>query len=479
MSTLTFNRKTGLLAALSAFIICISAFSNRNSVIKEQANDFFIVDTLARDLIVPWAITFLPDRTILFTERSGTVRIHRHGKLVQKPALQVMEVNAMRKMGLLGIAVHPEFNKNGWIYISYNYKTDNKALLRITRYRFQNDTLLHPKIIIENIEANANHTGSRLKFGPDKKLYITTGDADRPLLAQDLKSLSGKILRLNDDGSIPLDNPFTKSDTARKEIWTYGHRNTQGLDFQPGTGHLFNSEHGPSGGDELNQINKGLNYGWPLIHHQETREGMVSPIREYTPSIGPSELIFYHANAFPGLKGNLLLASLRGESITRLVLDKNKIIGQEILLKQSYGRLRALTVGPDGYIYFSTSQIDPPEGKIKPGYDMLLRLRPSKTRIQAFRISSSVSETQVTKPLVKTSENLYQQLCASCHGKNMEGTEVAKSFRDTLWEYGATRKDIIKNIRGGIAEKGMPAWAGALSQKEIEDMAAYISAKNK
>lgn len=465
-----------VLAAVGTLIISISAFINKKSNIVGTANDLFIVDTLARDLIVPWAIIFLPDQSMLFTERSGNVRIYRNAKLVSKPAFQVKDVNAVRKMGLLGIAVHPDFNKNRFIYISYNYKTENSAMLRVMRYRFENDTLLHARLIIENIDANANHTGSRLKFGPDKKLYITTGDADRPMLAQDMKSLSGKILRVNDDGSIPPDNPFTKSDTARKEIWTYGHRNTQGIDFQPGTGYLFNSEHGPSGGDEVNQIIKGLNYGWPLIHHRETRQGMLSPMMEYTPSIGPSEVVFYNANAFRGLRGNLLLASLRGESITRLVLDKNKIIGQEVLLKQSHGRLRALTVGPDGYIYFSTSQIDPPEGKIKPGYDMLLRLRPSLNSIQPFTRSSAASGTQVTATVIRTSENLYRQLCASCHGKNLEGTETAKSLRDDKWEYGALRKDIIKNIREGIVEKGMPAWEGALNQKEIDEMVAYLSA---
>ncbi len=477
MKSITSSRKTCLLAALSAFIISISAFSHKNPEIKIQANDFFIVDTLAKDLIVPWAIIFLPDKTMLFTERSGNVRIYRDEKLVSKPAFQVTEINAVRKMGLLGITVHPDFSTNRFIYLSYNYSADNRALLRIMRYRFQNDTLLRPKLIIENIDANANHTGSRLKFGPDKKLYITTGDADRPAFAQDLKSLSGKILRVNDDGSVPQDNPFTKNDTARKEIWTYGHRNTQGIDFQPGTGYLFNSEHGPSGGDEVNLIIKGLNYGWPIIHHRETRQGMLSPFMEYTPSIGPSELVFYNAHAFPGLKGDLLLASLRGESITRFALDKNQIIGQEVLLKQSYGRLRALTVGPDGYIYFSTSQIDAPEGKIRPGYDMLLRLRPSAKKILPFKVSSPARGVQAAPSLPRTSENLYQQLCASCHGKNLEGTEKAKSLSGNQWKYGSNRTDIIKNIREGIVEKGMPAWEGALSQEEIEKMAAYILAK--
>ena len=477
MNPITINKKIYVLVAIGALIISISAFINKKAQITAVPNDLFIIDTLAKDLVVPWAIIFLPDRTMLFTERSGNVRIYRSGKLISKPAFKVKEVNAVRKMGLLGIAVHPDFNKNRFIYISYNYKTDNGAMLRVIRYRFENDTLLQPKLIIENIDASPNHTGCRLKFGPDKKLYITTGDADRPVNAQDLKSLSGKILRVNDDGSIPPDNPFSKNDTARKEIWTYRHRNTQGIDFQPGTGYLFNSEHGPSGGDEVNRINKGLNYGWPVIHHREIRQGMVSPILEYTPSIGPSELVFYNANAFPGLKGNLLLASLRGESITRLILDKNKIIGQEVLLKQNYGRLRALTVGPDGYIYFSTSQIDPPEGSPKPGYDMLLRLRPSANSVQPFTFSSAIAETPIKATLKRTSANLYQQLCASCHGKNLDGAETAKSLRDDKWEYGAGREDIIKNIREGIVEKGMPAWNGALNQKEIEEMAAYILAK--
>ncbi len=256
----------------------VVAFLNKPGLQYQQPAGGFVIDTLATRLIVPWSIVFLPDKTMLFSERNGTIRLFRNNDLLTKPVLTVKEIDTTKKMGLLGMCIHHEFINNQYIYISYNYTKDNKALLRVVRYQFKNDTLLNPAIIIENINASSNHTGCRLKFGPDRKLYITTGDADRPILAQDLKSLNGKILRVNEDGSIPADNPFVKNDTARKEIWTYGHRNTQGIDFQPGTGYLFNSEHGPTGGDEINIINKGFNYGWPLIHHRDVREGMVTPL---------------------------------------------------------------------------------------------------------------------------------------------------------------------------------------------------------
>lgn len=344
-----------LTLAIIAFI-GVSAFLNKPNTLHKPPSDDFVVDTLATGLTVPWAITFLPDKTMLFSERNGKVRLFRNHQLLSKPALIVGETDTTKKMGLLGMCIHPDFIKNKYVYLAYNYRKESSPLLRVVRFELRNDTLLNPKVIIENIEGSSNHTGCRLQFGPDGKLYITTGDADHPILAQDLKSLNGKILRVNDDGSIPPDNPFVKNDTARKEIWTYGHRNAQGIAFQPGTGYLYNSEHGPSGGDEINRILKGSNYGWPVIHHTDTKKGMVSPLVEYSPSIGPSEIVFYNADAFPGMKGNLLLACLRGEGIIRFQVDKDKVVEQEVLLKQQYGRIRALAVGPDGYIYFSTSQ---------------------------------------------------------------------------------------------------------------------------
>lgn len=461
-------------------VICFAGIFWENKIsVQKRSAEIYTVDTLATGLIVPWEIVFLPGKTMIFTERSGKIRIFRNEQLVAKPALIVNDIETTKKMGLLGMCIHPQFSKNKYIYLSYNYRKENNALLKIVRYQFLNDTLINPTVLLDNINASPNHTGCRLRFGPDEKLYITTGDADRPILAQNLKSLNGKILRVNEDGTIPSDNPFVNNDTARKEIWTYGHRNTQGIAFDPVTGQLYNSEHGPTGGDEINVIVKGNNYGWPIIHHQDSKEGMRSPLLEYTPSIGPSQITFYNADAFPSLKKKLLVACLRGEKIMQVGLAKNKIIADGNLLEKGYGRIRALTVGPDGYIYFSTSQNDPPEGSPGPGYDMVLRLRPAtapppaknsyerKTELQKQTVKKSISKQN---PTLTT----YIQLCASCHGADLKGTERAKSMMDDKWEYGSKRKDLIKNIAEGIIEKGMPAWEGTLTKKEIENQADFI-----
>lgn len=436
------------------------------------------IDTLATNLRVPWQIAFLPDKSMLFTERPGRLRVYRNGKLVDKPVFTVSDIKLQVKTGLLGLAIHPDFTFNHYIYLANNYSENDRMRLRVTRYEFQNDTLINPLVILKDIPANQNHTGCRLLFSPDKKLYITTGDADQPAYAQDLKAYNGKILRVNDDGSIPADNPFINNDTARKQIWTYGHRNTQGLSFQPGTGVLFNTEHGPTGGDEVNIIIKGSNYGWPVIHHQNTMEGMVSPLLEYTPSIGPSEAVFYNSKSFPELQGNLLVACLRGEEILRITLDKQKVISQEVLFKNQFGRIRSLVVGPDGYLYLSTSNYDPPEGKGMPPFDMILRLRPTADKLKKVTAKAITANTK-SKTQRSTTAALFQQLCASCHGNNATGTVKAMNFAKGKYSYGSDKKSVIKNITMGIPTKGMPAWGGAISAAEIEKLAIYIRLMNK
>lgn len=462
------------------FLLIVFGLISFNNTQKNERNinRDFIVDTLATGLIVPWALAFIDSTTFIFTERSGNVRLIHNDKLVKKPLMVVKETTTLRKMGLLGLCTHPNFKTNHFIYLAYNYTAEKTALLRIVRYRFAIDTLLDPFVIIDSIYASQNHTGCRLKIGPDKKLYITTGDADRPALAQDLKFLNGKILRVNDDGTIPADNPFVTNDTARKEIWTYGHRNTQGIDFQPGENDLYNSEHGPTGGDEINFIQKGKNYGWPVIHHDQEKENMITPLFQYTPSIGPSEIVFYNADAFPQWKGRLLLASLRGEAITKIELVNKKIVSQEYIFHNQYGRIRALTVGPEGYLYFSTSQIDPPEGTPRVGYDMILRLKPSviiTAKTNSANLQMNTYKSSKRKTIVET----YFELCASCHGKKMQGTERAKSMLETVWQFGGKKQDIIKSIRDGIIDKGMPSWQGAITDKEIERLADYILKNNK
>ncbi|MBL4674848.1 MAG: PQQ-dependent sugar dehydrogenase [Mucilaginibacter sp.] len=466
--------------SLLLLIIVATAFTISRKKLpcnKPQQSSGYVIDTLATGLVVPWQIRFLPDGTMLFTERAGRVRILRNDKLIPKPVFIVPDVDADRKMGLLGLALHPDFKVNHFVYLANNYLDSAKMRLRVVRYTFRNDTLLAPLVIIKDIPANQNHTGCRLIFGPDKKLYITSGDADQPARAQSLRDYNGKILRVNDDGSIPADNPYVKNDTAFKQIWSYGHRNPQGLAFEPLTGVLFETEHGPTGGDEVNIIKKGNNYGWPVIHHQDARPGMVTPLMEYSPSIGPSETMFYTGNAFPELRNKLLVACLRGEGILSLTIKNDKIVDQQILFKKQFGRIRSLVTGPDGSIYVSTSMIDPPESNKSAPYDMILRVRPNGVNhnFPAQNIAGNARRIITgTGP-----QAIYQQLCATCHGDKLQGTERAKSLLNSNYSYGSDKASIIKNIRDGITSKGMPAWNGAISAKDIEGIADYMIAKSK
>lgn len=439
----------------------------------------FTIDTLATHLVVPWEIVFLPDKTMLFTERDGKVRIYRNNRLLDKPALFVNPL-LNKKTGLLGLCLHPDFAANHKLYLAYNYDADGRVLLKVFQYRFASDTLVDPVLIIDSIPGNQNHTGCRLKFSLDKKLYISTGDADQPMLAQDLKTYNGKILRLNEDGSIPEDNPFYNNDTARKSIWSYGHRNCQGLTFQPVTNTLFNSEHGPTGGDEINIIQKGNDYGWPLIHHADTMMGMITPLLQYTPSVGPSEAIFYTGNTFPQLKNHLLVACLRGESIINIQLNGNKVVSQDMLPIKGYGRIRALTVGPDGYLYFSTSQKDPPEGTPKETDDMILRIRPATANKAVAGKKILDNKTKSNSSQVMSADVLYTQLCASCHGADLRGSKMPNTnLADNKWLHGSSENDIAKSIKAGIINKGMPAWNGALKEEQVVLLTNYILAKTK
>jgi glucose/arabinose dehydrogenase len=205
----------------------------------------------------------------------------------------------------------------------------------------------------------------RARFGPDGKLYVTTGDSTDWELAQRLDSLAGKTLRLNDDGSIPQDNPFIGTPGARTGMWSYGHRNAQGLAWQPGSGLMFQTEHGPSsfegkgsGGDEVNIVERGQNLGWPTIHHKERRDGMISPLLEYSPACAPASAMFYNGSQFPAFRGNFFFGCLRSKTIVRVTLNGRHVVTQENMLDGVYGRIREMAEGPDGYIYFATSNRD-------------------------------------------------------------------------------------------------------------------------
>jgi glucose/arabinose dehydrogenase len=342
----------------------------------------FKVETVVGNLEVPWSIVWTPDGRLLFTERIGRLRVYERGQLRPQPLLVVSDVEPSGESGLMSIALHPEFASNGLLYLSYVYK-GNEQRVRVVRYRETPNGLLERRVIIENIPAAQFHAGCRLRFGPEAKLYITTGDATDRALAQRLDSLAGKTLRLNDDGTVPSDNPFVGQENARPEIWSYGHRNAQGLDWQPGTNLMFQTEHGPSGfdgpsgGDEVNIVEKGKNYGWPVIHHGQAREGMETAILEYTPACAPASGAFYRSAVFPQFRGNFFFGCLKGARIIRVQLNGGRAASQENLLEGKYGRIREVAEGPDGYIYFSTSNRD---GRGSPASDddRILRLVPLK-----------------------------------------------------------------------------------------------------
>jgi glucose/arabinose dehydrogenase len=352
-----------------------------NAEFQSQDGGKFRAETVASGLEVPWAFAWLPNRDLIFTERPGRVRIVESGVLKPRPLYTVPDVEPSGESGLMDISLHPDFATNGFVYLAYSYNHDGRRV-KVVRYKFTNSAFGEPKVIIDGIPGSPNHAGMRARFGPDNKLYVTTGDATDWNLAQKLDSLGGKTLRLNDDGSVPADNPFVRTAGARPEIWSYGHRNAQGLAWQPGTGLMFQTEHGPSsfegkgsGGDEFNLVESGKNLGWPVIHHNEKRNEMISPLLEYSPACAPASGMFYNGNQFPAMKGNFFFGCLRGARIVRVVLDGRRVVRQENLLEGTYGRIREMAEGPDGNIYFSTSNRD---GRGRPAADddRIVRLVP-------------------------------------------------------------------------------------------------------
>jgi glucose/arabinose dehydrogenase len=314
----------------------------------------FQVEVVVNGLEVPWSLVFAPDGRLFVSERPGRVRVVDTARRTTELALTLDDVSAVGESGLLGLALDPGFRSNGFVYLYYTARTSGGTVNRVARFRETNGRLGERVVLLDDIPASDIHDGGRLKFGPDGLLYITAGDAAREQLAQDLGSLAGKVLRINADGTTPRANPFSSP------IYSYGHRNPQGFDWNPSTGELWEVEHGATGNDEINVIDNGANYGWPRIEGSQTLAGMRSPITFYNPAIAPSGTSFYRGQRFPQFANNLFVATLRGTHLLRLRVDSasRRILSQERLLDGEFGRLRDVVTGPDGFLYFCTNNRD-------------------------------------------------------------------------------------------------------------------------
>ncbi len=336
------------------------------------------IEVVADNLYVPWSILFTSEKRMLVSERNGAIREVLNDILQSDPIYQFSDVAAFDEAGLMGLALDPGYQENNFIYACYTYQESDALFNRVVRLVDAPDQMVLDGIVIERIPSAHYHAGCRLRFAADGTLYITTGDALQPESAQDPTSLAGKILRLNSDGSIPDDNPIQDS-----PVYSLGHRNPQGLDWDPRNGLLYATEHGPSGsdglagGDEINLIEAGGNYGWPLVSHEEHADGLISPLIVFTPAEAPASGMFYSGVVFPQYQNNFFFGALRGEGLMKVVIsaDDPRVIQNVEKIITSVGRVREVVEGPDGFIYFSTSNRDG-RGTVKLDDDKIYRLIP-------------------------------------------------------------------------------------------------------
>lgn len=310
-------------------------------------------------------MTFLPDGRALVTEKAGEIRVIKDGKLLDEKISGVPVVRTMGQGGLLDIQLHPDYATNGWIYLTYAKPTGPEGGTVLARAKLEGNALTNLEELFQALPLSSSevHFGSRIAFDGKGYVFFTSGERGKKENAQDISNHLGKVLRLHDDGKIPTDNPFVNTPGAKPEIWSYGHRNLQGLYYDKETGILWNHEHGPKGGDELNRVEKGKNYGWPVITYGinydgtpitdvTEKEGMEQPVRYWVPSIAPCGLTKVTSDRYPNWKNNFLVGALSFQLIARLEMTDGKFVKEERLLEK-IGRVRAVVQSPDGYIYFT------------------------------------------------------------------------------------------------------------------------------
>lgn len=371
-------------ALLSIFMIIpiFSTLSSSQIVLPDErflpSGDRIKVEVWIDNLRIPWSLVFLDAERALVSERAGFIRLIKKGKLQKEPYAQI-EVEHIGEGGLMGLAIDPDYPVKPFIYAMHTYRKENSLYNRVTRLKDQGNFAVFDSLIIDNIPGGKYHDGGRIAFGPDRMLYITTGENFQARLAKDLNSLAGKILRITRDGKIPENNPFRDS-----PVFSYGHRNPQGISWQPGSNILFSSEHGPSGEfgyfghDEINRIVKGSNYGWPEVIGRGEKKGYVDPLILWKDTTPPSGIAFYKGKLIPHLYGNLFVATLKSRSLVRIIFKGDTPVSVERWFtekngKSRYGRLRDVVEGPDGAIYFLSNNTDG-RGTPKPGDDKIYRI---------------------------------------------------------------------------------------------------------
>jgi aldose sugar dehydrogenase len=354
------------ITVISALLLgCISCAQQPNTPkIETPTTKIYEAELVVGGLTIPWGTVFLPDGSLLITEKEGKLIRFKDGA---KTVIEgVPEVYVRGQGGLLDVKLHPHFKENGWVYFSYASSEGggNGGNTAIMRAKLQGNALIEQQLLYKATpnSTRGQHFGSRLEFDNEGFLYFSIGDrGDNESNPQDISRDCGKIYRLHDDGRIPNDNPFAATPNAKRAIYSYGHRNPQGMVRHPETGKLWIHEHGPQGGDEINLIEKGKNYGWPVITYginydgtpitdKTSQEGMEQPFYYWVPSIAPSGMVFVTSERYPEWKGNLLAGSLVFQYLERLVLKDDKVVYREKLLGD-IGRVRNVLQGPDGYLY--------------------------------------------------------------------------------------------------------------------------------
>jgi aldose sugar dehydrogenase len=374
--------ETGMKSAFATGVLLLAGMSCTTAVaqtFKTSAGSVSI-ETVAKGLVNPWALAFLPDGRMLVTERPGRLRIVDPGGNVSAPLAGVPKVFASGQGGLHDVVIDRNFAQNQTIYFCFAAPVDGGGQTALARARFTGDRLEDVKMIFrqEGPPSGGRHFGCRIVQTADNNLFLTTGDhGSYPKEAQNLANHIGKVIRVAPDGAVPKDNPFVGRKDARPEIWSYGHRNIQGAALHPTSGKLWANEHGPLGGDELNIVEKGKNYGWPVIgfgidysgakiHEGTSKPGMEQPIKYWTPVIAASGMAFYQGNLFPAWKGNVLIGGLATRNVVRLTLDGEKVTSEERILQGLRERIRDLRVGPDGALYLATDSSDGRILRVKP-----------------------------------------------------------------------------------------------------------------